>query len=91
MGSEMCIRDSVCSALPVVVVVMAVALCSRTTSAFLFPTPFRASAPSPSTRLASSYYDDMDYTAQRNQVQERYVHLLKRKGGVRGSAGWNTS
>lgn len=55
----------------VVVVVMAVALCSRTTDAFLFPTYSYAFAPSTSTRLASSFYDDMDYTAQRNQVQER--------------------
>lgn len=79
------------SALSVVVVVTAVALCSRTTSAFLFPTASYASALSPSTRLASSYYDDMDYTAQRNQVQERYVHVLERRREVRESAGWDTS
>lgn len=66
------------SALLLMVVVAAAALCSTSTSAFLFPT-----APaSASTRLASSYYDDMDYTAQRNQVQEKYVQVLERKGRV---------
>jgi len=72
----------------VVVVVMAVALCSRTTDAFLFPTYSYAFAPSTSTRLASSFYDDMDYTAQRNQVQERYDYVLERKRGGRGRVEW---
>jgi hypothetical protein len=59
-------------------ILLMVVVCSTTTSAFLFPT-----APaSASTRLASSYYDDMDYTAQRNQVQEKYVQVLERKERV---------
>jgi len=66
------------SALLLVVMVAAAALCSRTTSAFLCPSPS-----SPSTRLASSYYDDMDYTAQRNQVQEKYVQGDEKKRGRR--------
>lgn len=71
------------SALPLLVVVAAVALGSTPTSAFLFPTAPAPSAPSPSTRLASSYYDDVDYTAQRNQVQAKYVQVLKWKMRVR--------
>lgn len=64
------------SALLLVVVMAAAALCSTTTTAFLLPT---APSSSPSSTRLASYYKDMDYTAQRNQVQEKYVQLLKMK------------
>lgn len=72
------------SALVLMGLVAAVALSSKTTGAFLFPTPTASTRPS--TRLASSY-DDMDYTAQRNQVQEKYVYGLESKRGMGGNQG----
>jgi len=69
------------SALLLVVMVAAAALCSRTTSAFLCPSPSSPSLSVP--RLSSSYYDDMDYTAQRNQVQEKYVQGDEKRRGRR--------